>query len=262
MQYATKAEPSRAVPRSPAFQVGLRRFVEPTWASRWNLWGGRVSDTPFSSEDLEKIFWICPSYKPPFLLKQNSPDPRWKNLFQLLPFLFLKPIRDKKKKTTGEDGFHLMLDEDKGSKPAVATATTPGQGTVGWQCGGWAISGLLHQNICTDASQLPITAACTTRLWKALWCALMNKHLWLIGKCISRAPCCSPTSLLYYRGLAACPPSGAHLPVNRLRCERLTPSLLHPLQQHSWLFNHFPYPLRPSVLFLLLWFLPFKKSGC
>lgn len=118
----------------------------------------------------------------------------------------------------------------------------------------WSVNDfrIRHQNICTDASQLPITAACTTQLWRALWCALMNKHLWLIGKCISRAPCCSPPSLLYYRVLATCPPSGAHFPLNRLRCEKLMPPLLHPLQQHSWLCNHFLYPLLPSVLFYFL----------
>lgn len=145
-----------------------------------------------------------------------------------------------------------MLDDDREPKPVVPIATTPGQGDHSVAMRSVNDFRIRHHNICADASQLPITAACTTQLWEALWCALMNKHLWLIGKCISRAARCSPTSLLYYRVLAACPSSGAHFSLNRLRCERLVPSLLHPLQQHSWLFNHFLYPLLPSVLFYFL----------
>lgn len=96
MQYATKAEPSGAVPRSPAIQASLEPFVwvhlsfllEPVGSE--GLWY-----LLFSSEDLEKIILSWPSFKPPFMLKQNIPAPCRKNGVQLLPFLFLKPIREK-----------------------------------------------------------------------------------------------------------------------------------------------------------------------
>lgn len=66
-----------------------------------------------------------------------------------------------------------------------------------------------HPNIHIHSCQLPITVAHTTQLPKALWYALMNKHLGLIGKCISSVPCCSPARLFYDDSLASCPSNGA-----------------------------------------------------
>lgn len=59
MQYATKAEPSELSHALPCIQASLQPFVAYTWASCWNLWGVSISDTPFSSEDLEKYFKLA-----------------------------------------------------------------------------------------------------------------------------------------------------------------------------------------------------------
>lgn len=50
-----------------------------------------------------------------------------------------------------------------------------------------------------------MTAACTVQLAQALWVVLMSTHLGLIGKCVSRVPCCHPLWLLYPRILASRP---------------------------------------------------------
>lgn len=70
-----------------------------------------------------------------------------------------------------------MLDDYKGPKPVVTVDTTPGQRDPSVEM--WSVNNfrIRHQNTRIDVSQLPITAACTTQLPKALWYALMNKHL-------------------------------------------------------------------------------------
>lgn len=115
-----------------------------------------------------------------------------------------------------------------------------------------------HQNVCGDASQLPITAACTAQLPKALWCALMNKHLGLIGKCISRVPCCRPTQPLHYCVLASCPSSGARFPLNKTWMRSAASFLPPPVSTAQLIIQPFSLPF---AAFYAFWggLVPFKK---
>lgn len=173
---------------SPALQASLQPCVRIHWVPSWNLWGQRASDAHcFPRKSWKNIFSLTIL----IMLKQNIHQRRWKNRFQSASTPLSQTNRDKELKR--QDGSNLMVNDYKGPKPGVTVTTTPGQGDH--SVGMWSVNNfrIRHQNICTDASQLPITAACTTQLPKALWYALMNKHLWLIGKCISRVACCSPT---------------------------------------------------------------------
>ena len=190
------------------------------------------------------------------MLKQNIHKPCWKDLFQSVSTCLSQT--NYAKRLHRQDGSNLMLDDYKGPKPVVTVDATPGQGDH--SAGMWSVNNfrIRHQNICSDASQLPITAACTTQLPKALWYALMNKHLWLIGKCISRVH----VAVLHRSFITA-----SWHPARRAQ----PTSLWIGWDVTSWclpsstrLNNTADYSTIFSTLCCLVFFLflPFKKSGC
>lgn len=148
-------------------------------ASCWHLWRIKTAVTDcFPLKIWKNIFKLTILPSLPLCLNNILTNLAVRIFFNLFQLLFLKPIKEKKKKELNlQDGSNLMLYDYKGPKPVVTANTTPGQRDHSVEI--WSVNNfrIRHQNICTDASQLPITAACTTQLPKALWYALMNKHL-------------------------------------------------------------------------------------
>lgn len=188
--------------------------------SRWDpCWNKEPIRTPTADLSLSVSVTVerhnCFSFKHPFMLKPNTLPPCWQNIFQCASIFFFFQLIRKRGLLGNIDVIECLMTVQGPNLQSQALplyhSETRDHSVETWSINNFRIR---HPSICIDASQWPITAACITRLPKALWYALMNKHLWLIGKCISRVPCCSPPCLLYYHFLASCPSSRAHLPLN------------------------------------------------